>query len=127
LAVADEPYPYTQYDTDPPLESDLEQQDPDTGVWEPMDLAGKTVRLLAENRRTKRRFGGVAQVVAVPPVSGVPTPSRVRYALQPDDLADAGSYVYQWEVSAPGGTRTVPAGDGWLEFEVARKLGTPVP
>jgi hypothetical protein len=125
VCVADDPLIYTQFDTDPPLEEDLEQQNPDTGVWAPMDLTGKTVRLLAENRRTRRQFGGVATqvVVTVPP--GQTPPARVRYALQAADLADAGDYIYQWEILSPSGARrTVPAGDEWRELRVARKLGT---
>lgn len=125
--MAEEPLQYTQYDTDPPLEGDLEEQDPDTLVWTPMSLQGKTVRLLAQNRRTKRRFGGAVIKVTVPPVEGVLTPARVRYVLQALDLSDAGSYIYQWEITAPDGTRrTVPAGDAWLEFEVAVKLGAAI-
>lgn len=118
-------FDYTQYDTDPPLEADLEQQDPDTGAWVPMDLTGKTVRLLAENRRTKTRFGGTALQVAVTPVGTAP-PTRVRYLLQPGDLEVPGDWIYQWEVSDPSGARrTVPPGDSWFEFSVARKLGAP--
>jgi hypothetical protein len=84
---------YTVGDTDPPLEADLEAQDPDA-PWGPFDLTGKTVRLLGQNRRTGRRFGGDAAAVGV------------------------------FEVMAPNGaTRTIPAGNSWLEFEVGRKLG----
>jgi hypothetical protein len=126
--VADEPLSYTQFDTDPPLEADLEEKDPDTGLWAPMSLAGKTVRLLGQNRDTRRAFGGVAVPVVVAPPSPLPAgyvaPSRVQYTLQANDLSDPGSYIYQWEVSAPSGARrTVPAGDSWFEFTVARKLG----
>jgi hypothetical protein len=129
--VADDPLEYTQFDTDPPLEADLEEKDPDSGLWVPMDLTGKTVRLLAQNRRSLRMFGGDAEVVTVaPPVpapAGWVAPSRVRYTLQAGDLADPGEYVYQWEVSTPSGARrTVPPGDDWWEFTVARKLGAPV-
>jgi hypothetical protein len=113
---------YTVGDTDPPLEADLEAQDPDA-PWGPFDLTGKPVRLLGQNRRTGRRFGGDAAAVGVVPVGGV-TPTRVRYQLQPGDLSDPGSYIYQFEVMAPNGaTRTIPAGNSWLEFEVGRKLG----
>lgn len=125
--AADDPLEYTQFDTEPPLECDLEEHGPDDTVFVPMDLTGKTVRLLAQNRRTKTQFGGIAIKVDVPPVSGVLTPARVRYLLQETDLAVPGDWQYQWEITALNGARrTVPPGDSFFEFKVSAKLGAAV-
>lgn len=113
------PLTYTQFDTAPPIEEDLESRNPDTGVWGPLDLAGKTVRLLAQHRRTKRRFGGVATQL------NVAGRSRVQYALADTDLVTEGDYVYQWEVTDPSGRRrTIPAGGSLRELQVNPKTGT---
>jgi hypothetical protein len=118
-------FKYTQYDTGPPLEADLQQQNPDTGAWEPLDVNGATVRLLAQNRRTRLQFGGDVEFVDVVPPTGQPAPTRVRYDFQTGDLGVPGDYVFQWEViDAQGERRTIPAGDSWFEFAVARKLGS---
>lgn len=123
--MADEtPLRYTQYDTSPAIEEDLEERDPDTGVWAPMDLTGKTVRLLAQHRVTKRRFGGAASLVTVAVPQGETAPTRVQYTLQGTDLTEAGDYYYEWEISAgTGDRRTVPGGGAYRQLSVAAKLG----
>lgn len=114
---------YVQFDTDPPLVEDLEEQDPDTGEWGPLDVTGKTVRLLAQHRRSGRRFGGAAEQVDVTVGSG-PAPTRVSYALQAQDLSEAGDYGYEWEIrTASGATRTIR---GAGELRVDSKLGEPL-
>jgi hypothetical protein len=108
---------YTQFDTSPAIEEDLEQRNPDTGAWEPLDVEGKTVRLLAQHQKSGRRFGGVAVKLAV---AGK---SRFRYALQAQDLAEPGDYWWEWEISTPTGERRTI---GRYELNVRAKLGAVV-
>ena len=115
-----DPLEYTQFDTSPAIEEDLEERDPNTGAWGPLNVEGKTVRLLAQHQRSGRRFGGVAVKLAVP------GKSRFRYALQANDLSEPGDYYWQWEVSTPTGERrTIPQGS-YYELTAKAKLGAVV-
>ena len=109
-----EPLVYTQFDTSPAIEEDLEERNPDTGAWGPLNVEGKTVRLLAQKRPSGRRFGGVAVKV------DVPGKSRFRYQIQPQDLAEAGDYYWEWEVTTPAGERRTI---GRYELRVRAKSG----
>lgn len=100
---------YSVGDTEPSIRDTLQQRNPETGEWEPIDLTGKTVILVATNMRTRRTFTGAATGDAE---------GRAEYALQDGDLSDAGSYRYVYKIAAEGRTRTAPRGS-FLELEVS--------
>jgi hypothetical protein len=116
--MADQKLTFKEGDTDPPITHVLEEFDQEAEEWVPMPLTGKTVRLLAQETRSKKRIGGVASVDLVT--------SEVSWAPGLTDLT-VGEWRYEWEVTTPDGSRrTIPQG-GYYEFTVMPKSGVITP
>ncbi len=75
------------------------------------NLAGATVQFIIQDQpRAGVAFGGPATIVD-------PVAATVQYTWQSSDTAAAGTYVYRWRVTFPGGKKeTYPNG------EAARQL-----
>jgi hypothetical protein len=90
------------------VEGEVETDVAGDPVWEPIDLTGKTVRILAEETTTRARIRTAAiNLVAARAgrVMWIPEPAAGEEAA---DTAISGEYRFEFEITGPDGLQTVP-------------------